>query len=586
MRETRAILLCFVVLGVACQGTVSAPDAREPDAGLLPSDGGDLAGDAGGPDAGLTDTDAGPAPADAGTPPDGGTPSGDAGITVPPACGGVSWYLSPSGADSNAGTSVALPFRSFGRAFAAMAAGDTLVLLDGTYSEAAGTGTLNWTSSAGGQVLSGVDVGHMTCVMAQHPGSVRVMGGLFVGRSFRKDRFILIDGLTFEGGPSSLYNSDSIVVRNTGFISRTNGAGGILGTGSNDGDWGNTNLLFEDVWIGGQARIGLLVYRSDHVVVRRAVIHLEGCASHTDECGNNTGNAVVGSTIYNSHHVSFQNVLHLDSRLGPGGYSGAADIQTAWHDNFFFPFGANSWLGVVSLNSQLAGMYPEVDDLQGMTAHQPLFTFKDIVVVGAASGVSAQSPTDMARKDLVIDGLTVVVPNGATGDAVRVGPQFSGVTSATNSLRNVIALGAGRFGVNSAVPPSHVDVFGTFSQGAYNQTQCVTGCYTTDPRADGPTPSLRYPVRIEAGSFLADKGFGGGPLGATIVNRYGTDGTFFGQAGYDTLSATPLWPWPNQVRLVRELCPVGNTAGVCGATTLSHYIWESLGSSCPAGVCQ
>jgi hypothetical protein len=46
---------------------------------------------------------------------------------------GQTFYLSPTGLDSNAGTTEALPWKTFGRAVAMLNAGGTLVLLDGVY---------------------------------------------------------------------------------------------------------------------------------------------------------------------------------------------------------------------------------------------------------------------------------------------------------------------------------------------------------------------------------------------------------------------------------------------------------------------
>ena len=108
-----------------------------------------------------------------------------------------------------------------------------------------------------------------------------------------------------------------------------------------------------------------------------------------------------------------------------------------------------------------------------------------------------------------------------------------------------------------------------------------------DPRANG---SLKHLVRIEAGSALKGQGFGGADIGANVLYRYGADGSRFGDAGYNTLSTTALWPWPNEARIKREMC-AGTTRGFCSSArrldgvnpiTLTSYVWEMLGTAMPA----
>jgi hypothetical protein len=122
-------------------------------------------------------------------------------------------------------------------------------------------------------------------------------------------------------------------------------------------------------------------------------------------------------------------------------------------------------------------------------------------------------------------------------------------------------------------------VFGA-GTAAYNQTTCVTGATTADALSDG---SLEYILRIEDSSPLDGTGSGGADKGANIIYRYGTDGTRFGDSGYNTLTGTLLWPWPNQARIKQEMCTdLSITRGFCsGALTLTGYIWNYLGNGSP-----
>jgi hypothetical protein len=79
----------------------------------------------------------------------------------------------------------------------------------------------------------------------------------------------------------------------------------------------------------------------------------------------------------------------------------------------------------------------------------------------------------------------------------------------------------------------------------------------------------------------------GSGSGATIEYRY-VDGV---------LTSEPLWPWPGQDRIRNEICQyeiagsgyfaAGNpNRGFCGSgKSLTRYIWEYLGNTCPAGIC-
>jgi hypothetical protein len=136
--------------------------------------------------------------------------------------------------------------------------------------------------------------------------------------------------------------------------------------------------------------------------------------------------------------------------------------------------------------------------------------------------------------------------------------------------------------LNSSIVAVNTDVFG--SALAYNQTTPTGVVRTADPVAEG---SIKYPLRIEAGSPLASAGFT-----LDITKRIGTDGSRVGNLGYNTPSAASLWPWPNEERIKREMC-AATTRGFCSVgkrldginpVTLTSYIWEALGSPIAAGI--
>ncbi|MBL8524465.1 MAG: hypothetical protein JNN20_12310 [Betaproteobacteria bacterium] len=93
--------------------------------------------------------------------------------------------------------------------------------------------------------------------------------------------------------------------------------------------------------------------------------------------------------------------------------------------------------------------------------------------------------------------------------------------------------------------------------------------------------------------------------GAVIIKRYGVSGTRWGEPGFDQLTNEDLWPWPYQDKIkavFREVNdppsgnrPTGNNTrrgfaadgnGLTGRPiTLTSYIWEYLGTPCPATYC-
>jgi hypothetical protein len=470
------------------------------------------------------------------------------------------FYLSPTGNDAAAGNTPAVPWKTFAKAFASMAGGDELILLDGTYS-APSTGYISYLGTNSGQPPSGTGASAMTHVHALNPGNVTIQGALFIGRSTRKDSYIKVQGITFEGG-GSLYNTSHVTIKDCGFH-------GSFGIGTNDHNNGNTRNLIEDVWVwaSGQ-RIIASNYRADQNVWRRVLVRGDGCG--TASC-TGSGNPNVGITVYESRDVSLQNVMVVDRMLASGD-EGYADFASAQHTTGY-AFGNNEWLGTLSLNSPDSGYYFEAD-----AAISPTVLIANAVAWNASAvGFNVSVPGTVDLHNLTAYGRGM--------DGVRV--MSSGV------LANVLSVDAGRYGINSVNAPSNANVFGAATS-AYNQTACTTGCYTTNPRADGTTPSLRYITRIEAGSALKGAGSGGTDIGANVVTRYGTDGTRYGDAGYNQPTAVALWPWPNEERIKREMCVgAGVTRGFCStgkrldnlnAVTLTSYVWEAMGNPLPSGI--
>jgi hypothetical protein len=260
-----------------------------------------------------------------------------------------------------------------------------------------------------------------------------------------------------------------------------------------------------------------------------------------------------------------------------GGGSPYGDFAAAQHTPDRYLFGKNEWLGTMSINAPDNGYYFEPDS--GGTADPT------VKISNAVAWNSRYAGFNIARAGTnnLLENLTVV----STGeDGIRIGPRLR-----SGLVKNAIVVKAGRYGINSAYPAEYVSVYGSRAS-SFNQAGCRNKCMFSDARHDGKIPSLRYPTRIEPGSKLKQAGAKGQDIGANILFRYGTDGSVFGETGYDALSTTPLWPWKNedliQAQMCEEtdrgFCQKKNRLGTSARQTLTSYIWEIGGHPMPAEI--
>ena len=322
----------------------AAPGA---DGGMGGSDGGNPgAVDGGGADAGVGG---------------GGAGQPGAGFSVTGVPSGInSRYISPSGTDDGV-CALSAPCRTFAAAIATMSAGDGLVLLDGTYTLAINGSLQTFTPNGNpiprsGMPPSGMSLQQPTVVRAQNPGAVQLEGGLLIGSRSTKREFVFVHGITFHGG-GSITNGDYNVIKDCGFELG-------LGVGSIDHSQGTTHNIIEDVWIWGREVRGLGVnYRAHHNTWRRVLVRHDGCSDIN--CGEGGGNPSVGVTIYNSHHVLFENVMTVDRVLDVA--EGYADFASAQHESTQPPqpegelLGNNAWYGCMAINSADTALNLEAD---------------------------------------------------------------------------------------------------------------------------------------------------------------------------------------------------------------------------------
>ena len=119
----------------------------------------------------------------------------------------------------------------------------------------------------------------------------------------------------------------------------------------------------------------------------------------------------------------------------------------------------------------------------------------------------------------------------------------------------------------------------------------------------GTNPQIKYITREETGTPVYGTASDGGNIGATILYEIGTTGTLYGDTGYDTVTGTSLWPFPNEAVIKTDMASfsmvnpitsatISGTRGfaasgtsLCGAPlSLTTYIWEALGYPTPSGM--
>ncbi len=483
--------------------------------------------------------------------------------------GATEYWISPSGDDANNGLSVGAPFKTFQYSFNTMSGGDTLWLADGTYSTTTATGYIasndypNVVTNSS-QPPSGLDINNMTTVKAINEGSVTIDGAFFLGRSAYKRSYIKIQGITFDGG-GQFFNTSYNTLKNCGFHS--NNRDGAFTIGTNDHEQGNSYNLVEDCWFWAvNDRVICGNYRADKNVWRRIIIRSDG--------DSGSYGPSVGFTVYDSSACSVQNMIIVDRILGAG--DAYADFATAQHTagNHFNM--NNEWLGCISLKSPDAGFAFEADYV-GENTYKILDSIAwDSADMGFTCGGTAQSP---------------ILQNITSGETGNSGIRFysSGNPIINETLKNIISYNAGNYGVVCGVAPTYADVYGAVTA-AYYFSPCTTGAKTTNPTADGTPASLKYIMRIEDGSALKGTADSGADYGANVVYKYGTDGTRYGDSGYDTLTANSLWPYPNEDRIKTEMA-ADSARGFCTGNsisgnpqTLTKYIWEYLGNQIPADI--
>ena len=102
----------------------------------------------------------------------------------------TTYYISPSGSDSNNGTGTGTPWRTFTKAFSVATCGDTLTLRNGTYGDGNSTGKI----ALSGRICT---EGSPLTIRAENPRQARIndSGSGFAINLTNGTKYIVLDGL-------------------------------------------------------------------------------------------------------------------------------------------------------------------------------------------------------------------------------------------------------------------------------------------------------------------------------------------------------------------------------------------------------
>lgn len=452
------------------------------------------------------------------------------------------FYVSVAGSDANncvAAQSPSTAKLTIQSALSCLAPGSTLILRDGTYGGAANAM----------QNLPNGTATNPIAIRAENEGNVILTSGLETAHT---SAYLTFQGLRFHDNVGRRILGNHLKFFRNEFKGGC-ANGNCVNTGVGSNDYNDTaDILFEDNWWhGAGGRYNLLVYNANRIVIRRGVIRHDGGWSDTK------GDPEAALNFYNSSNCSAQNVLILDNDLAYREWQGA--FYSVYNSDSPGATANNSWVGNVALNSPVGGGF-RLDGNGPITGAivQDMVLWDAEFAAGFGSGASEIAIT-LNR----ITAGTSRRPSAGDG-FVQYARSFAG------SVNNAIITRV----VNEqvGVPLTFFDSFNTSSPTA------GAGHVNFSPFSNG----LVYLTRIEAGSALKTAGSGGGQIGAQIVNRIGTAGTFQGENGWNTETGTALWPYPNESRIKKEMCadPLV-TRGFCSDTSLTRYIMNYLGNGNP-----
>ena len=359
------------------------------------------------------------------------------------------------------------------------------------------------------------------------------------------------------------------------------------------------NNLVEDCVMYGKGRYKVVFYDISRTgiygnnVCRRCVARHDWAKKEDP-----TGDPIATFVSYLNRGSAFLNCIDIDSNLpaywmnSPGEFDGA--FSQPVDDSSSGPHSMEV-RGSMVVNSAMGvgwGASP------GSGVSSANNTFVDVAGIRVAGGINLRGGGRVQRLTLLDVGT-----NNFRYRSVDQRKQVLQGDQGVDSWGNLVEVADSVFrGISGAPLKGRVegDHVATFLTG--NEGNRPSNWLRTDPLRNG----LKYPIRVEDGSPLYRAGEGGRQAGAMIVKRLGRDGTFKGEADWDTEQGA-LWPWHLEGWVQAEMrtadyprfcgdfagspraCPAGYAHDAfrgfaADGQTLTRYIWQYFGNPVPANL--
>ena len=471
----------------------------------------------------------------------------------------ATYYVSPGGSDSAAGTSPGAAWGTFAHAMTVIQAGDTLLLEDGTYNQSLNI-TVSGTSSAyvtvkalnDGQAI--VSTSYPASPLAiRHQSYIEVDGINFRNSGqYDSNVYCATDGLGYTDTDGlSIYYDDHIILRRD----TSNGSSGC--NSAVISLCADTNSLVEDCAASGQGRVVFDMLGSQNVTVRRSWLNWTG---------PDTGGGDVPSIlqIYDSSNILFEN------NIGSNLTTTSTDVFSIF--GHYGSVSGNKVIGniiYVPNTTDIGGLRD--DAVSGNTSTGEFFTNN---VVIQADGYGGDEQGANYNDGTIFNNNTIVGLGSNTGMGILLRWDSSDIsTMAVQNIYNNSFLNLSTGLYTSGSNPNYIlahdyNNFFNVSSILYgshiNPDNINTHETSYNPGYDISTYGLGAYLMVP--STLKGIGYGGADIGASILYEYVNGAP----------TSTPLWPWPMESRIVAEF-------GVSPTLAAEGGLWKTLNGVYPAG---
>ena len=521
----------------------------------------------------------------------------------------TTYYIAVKGRDSPNCTSKAHRCATFAYVRGLMHGGDTLIIGDGIYNQCINT------------PVSG-SPGAYTTYKAEHDWAVTVStrdsscaGAVFENYN---GSYIVIQGIKFQGQgaliPVSVSGDHLKLIRIAAWDAPCANNISVIGIGSD-------YTLLEDVHVWGCGRYMVNIYHSNHTVLRRVVSRYDFLACDSWGAQSST------FTAYDSDNTVFENVIAIDSGIKNDSFYTCDQLFGGiwWENHGDVLYNGrvertgtvlgSIFLNLYSFNNSRNSGTPNAVGVESrfkLSGNTSVHTERNNVYWdnedGSSYGVnvdygSAGNPTlDLQHNTY---GNSTGTYGSEIGQTLGVGIVNRSSAYASNTFANSLVMNNNSYG-NVGEPGDYNDYWNNGRRGHAHYLNVSAGAHDTTLN-----PGLLYLPRIEAFSSVHGTASDGGDRGANIIYKTGVDGTLWGESGWNTLTAHPLWPYPYEGVIKQDMasytcaptCTAGNYPAAVrgfvlpdsnttspgrlygGSRTLTSYIWEYLGNPCPSNIC-